>query len=405
MLDFGLAKAADAGATSGTDPSLSPTMTSAGTQAGMIMGTAPYMSPEQAAGQPIDRRCDIWSYGVLLHELLTGKRLFEGETISHILASVLREEIELDDLPDETPQSVKRLIRRCLERDPSRRLRDIGEARILLEDVQSGRTDSHEPIDTRQEPASSRVPRLAVAIVAAAAIALTGWYFGKSGPTPAAQETLHLDLAPPEGTHYDLHHGAMAVSPDGRSIAFVAQDQEGRRHLWVRDLREAAARRLDGTEEAEMPFWSPDGQHLGFGARGALKRVSAAGGPVDLVLPERLVLRGGTWNSGGDMLVGADDRSGGLYRIPASGEVPQPLTEVGGDVNYHAHPFPIPGTRAVLFIERAGQGNRVMILDGDTPPRELMRAIPTSSTSSQGSCSTGATARCGPGRSTDQRSR
>ena len=376
VLDFGLAKAADAAAPPGSDPSLSPTMTSAGTQLGMILGTASYMSPEQAAGQPVDRRCDIWAFGVLLHELLTGKRMFEGATISHTLAAVLRDEIDLSDLPAGTPRSVRQLLGRCLERDPARRLRDIGEARILLEDLQGGRIEEAEPVDVASPAASppgSRLPWLVAAIAVTGLLILAGLQFGRSSSTTAhVPEPLHVDLAPPEGTHYDLHHGSMAVSPDGRSIAFIAQDEEGSRHLWVRNLRESSALRLKGTEGAQMPFWSPDGVHLGFVAQDLLKRVPARGGPVDGVTAEPLDIHGATWTPDEEILVGAGENSVGLSRVNASGGTAEPIIRLKPGAVWESYPHPIPGTDAMLMTERRGQVNTVMILERGGELRELM---------------------------------
>jgi len=303
-------------------------MTSAGTQAGMILGTASYMSPEQAAGQPIDRRSDIWSFGVLLHELLTGKRLFEGETVSHTMAAVLREEVKLDDLPKDTPRQVKQLIRRCLERDSARRLRDIGEARVLLEDLQSGRIDELQPVVAAaptQAPGKGRFAYMAIAVIALAAVATMALWPTATPDTPLVQST----LMPPDG--WDFTAGSpFSVSPDGRRIAFVANPRPDNKEaaigagaIWIRDLASAESRRLvDATTDA-YPFWSPDGRRLAFFANNKLNKIEVRGGPV----------------------------SEHLMKIPSGGGTPEPVTTLNKEHFDVAHRWPqfLPDGRHFLY--------------------------------------------------------
>jgi len=354
VLDFGLAKAADAATASG-DPSLSPTMTSAGTQAGMILGTASYMSPEQAAGQPVDRRCDIWSFGVLLHELLTGKRLFDGETVSHTLAAVLRADVDLADLPKQTPVRVEQLIRRCLERDPTRRLRDIGEARILLDDLLSGGADEARPEDSAVTPTQAGKGRFAwmtLALVSLAALAVVGFWPTETPQLPRVQST----LVPPLG--WDFAPGApFAVSQDGRHVAFVAHprsDNEevasGSVGIWVRDLASAESRRLIDADVDAYPFWSPDGRWIGFFAGGKLNKIEVGGGPVIPICDGTNDGRGGTWSESGTIIFQREWNEG-LMKVAAGGGTPEPLTTLDKDRFDIGHRWPelLPDGRHFLF--------------------------------------------------------
>jgi len=357
VLDFGLAKAAEASTTTSGNPSLSPTMTSAGTQAGMIIGTASYMSPEQAAGQPTDRRCDIWSFGVLLHELLTGKRMFAGETVSHTLAAVLRAEIDLDDLPAKTPARLERLIRRCLERNPARRLRDIGEARILLEDLLSGRDD--EPARGDGAPPATangkgRFVWMAVAIVSLAAMLAMAAMTLRPEAAPAAS-LVQSTMMPPEGWDF-APSSPFAVSPDGRRIAFVAyprSDNEaassGSTSIWIRDLAESESRLLTEAEADSYPFWSPDGRWVGFFANGKLNKIEADGGPA---VPICTVAdgRGASWSDTGT-IVFQRAWNEGLMKVAAGGGTPEPLTTLDRERRHIAHRWPyfLPDGRNFLF--------------------------------------------------------
>lgn len=355
VLDFGLAKVADAAAAASGDPSLSPTMTSAGTRIGMILGTASYMSPEQAAGQPIDRRCDIWAFGVVLYELLTGKRLFEGETVSHTLAAVLRAKVDLAELPKQTPAPVGRLIRRCLERDPSRRLRDIGEARILLDDLQSGRIDEPRLGDSAAPaiapPGKGRFAWMALALVSLAALAAMALWPNERPRPSLVQST----LMPPPG--WDFSPGPpLAVSRDGRHVAFVANPRSDNEQaaaesigIWIRDLASTESRRLTDADTDSNPFWSPDGRWIGFYANGKLNKIEADGGPI-IPICGATDGRGGTWNEAGT-IVFQRAWNEGLMKVPAGGGTPEPLTTLNKDHFDIAHRWPyfLPDGRHFLF--------------------------------------------------------
>jgi serine/threonine protein kinase len=273
VLDFGLAKAyGTSGSTSGAaqDISASPTMAAA-TGAGMILGTAPYMSPEQARGKPVDHRADIWAFGCLLLEMLSGRRVFEGETVSDTLAAVLRAEPDMDAMPAGTPSQVRRLLRRALEKDPRRRLQHVGDARVEIEEALSGTEDDVPPAAVNAPAAASATairPSVAALLLAGglALGALGTWQLTPSDSTSEITEPTRLSIMA------DLYGGRgrrhFALSPDGRSLAYVGRTGE----LFVRRLDEFDARPLDGTSGARTPFFSPDGAWVGLlGRRGHLQ--------------------------------------------------------------------------------------------------------------------------------------
>src|SRR4051794_33699915 len=269
LLDFGLAKATEASAAvAGASPTISPTLSIGMTQAGMILGTAAYMSPEQARGKTIDQRADIWAFGVILYELLTGTPLYGGETITDTLAAVVLQEPDYSKLPVGTPSGLRRLIRGCLQKDPKTRLREIGDARLLLEEVETP--------SVAVAPRRSWLPWA----VAAVAVAGTGVLASQWPKAAAPPVTVRFPLELPEGTT-DPQRGLAAAqavpSPDGKRLAFIAASN-GEPAIWIRSMDSPVAHRLDRTEGASLPFWSPDGQFLGYFEEGRLKKIPAAGG-------------------------------------------------------------------------------------------------------------------------------
>jgi Tol biopolymer transport system component/predicted Ser/Thr protein kinase len=391
VLDFGLAKAfaADAKSASGmpASPSLSPTVTSADTVAGVILGTAGYMSPEQAKGKPVDRRADIWAFGVLLAEMLSGVKRFDGETVSETLAQVLMKEVELDDLPGVTPAPVRRLLGRCLERDPRRRLRDIGEARVLLEDVNAGTVDAEENVAAAGEtPArTSRLAWSVAAVFALVAIAAGLLALRPTQTTPPSRAAIRFEVPPPEGTLLRTMYETAAppvISPDGRAVVFGVMDTDRVNRLWLRPL-DGPARPLPGTDGGTRPFWSPDSRSIGFFTTGELRRIDLAGGPALAICPSQNA-RGGTWNADDEILF-SPDAAVGLYRVAATGGEPVSVTELGTSPPESSHRYPhfLPNGRHFLYLALAEAGAygtaaesdlRVMLssLDGDTP-RLLLR--------------------------------
>lgn len=352
ILDFGLARAYadDQGFESQEH---SPTIT-AMTQAGVILGTAAYMAPEQARGKRVDHRADIWAFGVILFEMLTGERLFEGETVSDTLAGVLRADVPWDQLPKNTTPTVRRLLERCLDRNPARRLQSIAEARIALEDLKAGRSQDVVPPAVAPGGSGFRRERLVwIVAVAALVTAVVATPFLRKPPPD--RPLILSTLLPPEGWVFSPA-SPFAVSPDGRQIAFVAiagADNEkapaGSNSIWIRDLASPEPRQLAATDGEAYPFWSPDGRWLGFYANGKLNKIEARGGPV-VPLCDATTGRGGTWNESGT-IVFQRSWSEGLMKIPAAGGTPEPVTVLNKDRFELAHRWPcfLPDGRHFLF--------------------------------------------------------
>jgi serine/threonine protein kinase len=311
VLDFGLAKAM--GQSPATMLSNSPTLLSAAaSNAGVILGTAGYMSPEQAKGKAVDKRADIWAFGVVLYEMLTGKMLFSGETVSETMAFVMTKEPEWSALPAKTPAAIRQLLRRCLTKDPRNRLRDVGEVRITIDGSQNGSaTDAVIAPDRSRHPAMLSMSAFAVVTIIAAAMAIpTIRYFRAVGPPE-----IHLELNTPAATDPT----SFAISPDGRRFVFVASSQ-----LWIRPLDSPTAQPLAGTEGASYPFWSPDNESVGFFAGGTLKRVDIAGGAPQVLANAGLgrSVGGGAWNQQG-IIIFSD--GGKFTKVPAAGGAPTPI--------------------------------------------------------------------------------
>ena len=302
VLDFGLAKALEP-ATGSAAVSQSPTLSIHATQAGMILGTAAYMSPEQARGKSVDARADIWAFGVVLFELLAGRRPFDGDEISDTLASVLKTEPQWQLLPP-VPPAIDRLLRRCLQKDPRQRLQHIGDARLELSE-----TDHSEPRASSGASIGWRERALWVLLpaVAAALAALATW---RVAARPDADE-MRVEVSTPNAPLMFF-----TLSPDGRAVAYPARGPRGQQ-IWIRDLASTVVRPVRGTEGGEFPFWSPDGQHLGFFANNRLKRISIDGGSATS-LASALTPAGGSWGPDGTILfVPADN--GPVFAISASG--------------------------------------------------------------------------------------
>jgi len=352
VLDFGLAKAYAGEAASGSAPDLShsPTLAHTGTQAGVILGTAAYMSPEQARGKPVDKRADIWAFGVLFFEMLTGRRLFEGETVSDVLAAVLRQEIPWDNLPATTPAGVLGLLRRCLDRDPKRRLRDVGEAAIAL----GGAAPSPQPAAV----APRRPSRRGAAVLAAVTLATggAGALLGRTtAPRPPVPPVVRLTYALPAGARLgqppfdDVR--ALALSPDGSRLAFATD------RIYLRPLDSLDAVEVPGTLRASNPFFAPDGAWLGFSAGGSLRKVNLAGGnPVEIAAG---LSGAASWAEDGTILVASPQ---GVLQVPADGGAPRTL--VAPETGYfYADPQLLPGGTGFLYTR---------VRPGGSPERELL---------------------------------
>ena len=349
VLDFGLAKAYEQDPAN-TTLSNSPTMASmAATNAGVIFGTAAYMSPEQAAGKLVDRRADVWSFGVVLWEMLTGKRLFDAETISHTLADVLRLPIEFDKLPAEVPRSIRGLLRRCLGRNGRNRLRDIGEARIVLENLGNpAHEDGVDGLPTPSEPRSNKVAWVVAGVLALALSAAGFGWWRSTRPVDRPLIQLSVDLGP------DAVAGARTtavLSPDGTRIVFPIRGSNGVRQLATRTLDQPRATAMSGTEGGSDAFFSPDGQWIGFFASGKLKKAAVQGG-APVTLCDAGDPRGGSWGDDGNIIFTPEVDSG-LMRVFSAGGTPQPLTKTGNSAAFHRWPQVLPGGKGVLFTVSA----------------------------------------------------
>jgi Tol biopolymer transport system component len=346
VLDFGLAKAFEGDAAS-EDTSNSPTLSRAATMQGVILGTAAYMSPEQARGKSVDKRTDIWAFGAVLYELLTGKPAFHGEDITEILASVVKSEPDWTSLPANISPSIRVLLQRCLRKDRRQRTPDAATIRIEIEDAIAAPKDSGA---TKGAPAStSKLPwAVAAALVIIAAVMAFSWW-RSTRPVERAQVRLDVDLGPdvslgsPRGTDAIL-------SPDGTRIVYVSQNR-----LFTRRLDQPNATELAGTQGAFAPFFSPDGQWVAFFAGGKLQKISMEGGSA-ITLCDAAIGFGGSWGEDGNIIAALNALSG-LSRIPSAGGPPTPVTDLQNREQYHVWPQILPGGKAVLFTAGTSIGS------------------------------------------------
>jgi len=385
VLDFGLAKTIES--------KESPVETA--TRTGVVLGTPAYMAPEQAAGKDVDRRIDIWAFGAVLFELLAGRRVYSRETAAETLAAVVRDDPPWRDLPAETPAPVVTLLQRCLEKEPKRRLRDIGEARIILEQ-RRWISETFPAAASPTLPAPSRFKPtyrawMLSGLLAAMLAVLAFLHFREKPAEPVFPH--YYSILPPENTTFGATVGtapagtAQAVSPDGRHLVFSAISPDGISRLWMRSLDSPDARLLVGTERAGVPFWSPDSRQIGFGADGKLKRISAAGGPP-VTLCDAFDERGGTWNRDG-VIVFSPNHSAPLFRVSASGGACTQLTklETTGGV---AHRFPwfLPDGLHFLFTVAptgsAPESVSIWIGSLDSPQRTKLLEAHSNAQYSQG---------------------
>ena len=383
VLDFGLAKALDTASGAGADAMNSPTLTEfaprllrgsggasptphgygrAGTQMGVILGTAAYMAPEQARGKAVDRRADIWAFGVVLFEMLTGRRAFPGDDISDVLASVLKSDPEWNAVPAGTPPSVRRLLRRCLEKDPRKRLSAIGDARLDLDEPDTPAATSATSGAVRPSLFTRLWPAIAGAAVTAVIAALL--WTASRGTDPAGLARLSM-LAPAGESLYPDSTG-VAISPDGTMIAFlVGSVAKSGIQLWVRSLDSLVARRLEGGDGATLPFWSPDSRRIGFMTTdGKLKTMAASGGRAE-VLCDAPNGRGAVWTKS-NVILFAPDAGGPIYRIPSTGGTPTPVTKLDAARREYGHRFPalLPDGQHFLYASLPGKNGQFDIFAG-----------------------------------------
>jgi Tol biopolymer transport system component len=362
LLDFGLAKAIgpdDRGIRLQADVSQSPTITSpAFTQLGMIIGTAAYMSPEQARGKPADQQSDIWAFGVVLAEMVSGRRLFDGETISDTIAAVLTREPDLEGVP----AALRRLIRLCLARDPRQRLRHIGDALALVDDS---------PAIAAPARARRVWPWLSIAaaiVLAAVAVAVTG----SLRPNAVVNdEVTKFYVDAPPGAAFNYTYTATSISPDGSTIVFRIATAKEAPALWVRPLDTLDGRRIAGTDGADFPFWSPDGRSVAFFSASKLKRVDLTGSSPIVICDASdadSMTTGGSWNRDGVIIFGAPQ---GMYRVSASGGVPTliaPVNDSSKETGYGDPQFLPDGDRFVMFVRSEDPKQRGYYVSSLTHP-------------------------------------
>jgi hypothetical protein len=342
------------------------------TRAGVIMGTAAYMSLELARGKNVDARTDIWAFGCVVYEMLTGRSPFDGETISDVLGAIVHKEPAWSTLPPATPERVRRMLQRCLTKDPKQRLHNIADARLEIKDVIAARRSGvAKTVPVGDARATAARPReiAAWAIAAAAVIALVAgaWLVTSgtwSGRGSAEPSSLRVSILPVEGGEV----GAAVISPDGRKVAYSARRADGTPLIWIRDLSQSQPRPLAGTEGGNRPFWSPDSTQLGFAVGGVLERMSADGGPIHEIT--RGVRVGASW--GPDDVVLYHAGPGEIRKIAAGGGAGASVTRLPGPDWDHLWPRVLPEGRSFLFTakhwtrlaETGSQGICIGSMDG-----------------------------------------
>ena len=371
VLDFGLAKAVEPAVAVSPGVTVSPTITTpAMTQAGLILGTAAYMSPEQAKGRPADKRSDIWSFGAVLYEMLSGARVFDGDGVSDTMAAVLRSEPDWARIPANLPRAVDALLKRCLQKDPRRRLQDISAARFVLEELALVEA----PVPQRGEATSrgSRGAMLAALAVAVASLTSAVWWnLTRREPPPE----MRLEISTPPTRDVSL-----ALSPDGQQIVFSALT-DGQSHLWLRSLNGTTTRMLPGTGGSglRLPFWSPDGRSVGFFSDGRLRRVDIDTGAVQSLASVGAVYGGGTWNAD-DVILFAPTAVSPLFRIPASGGEAKQVTQTESTQVGHTNPQFLPDGHHFLYMVASTPSNAGIYigdLDATGSQRLLAGVVPT----------------------------
>ncbi len=365
ILDFGLAKAL-ADESQVIDPSDSPTITAAMTQPGVVLGTAAYMSPEQAKGKSVDKRADIWAFGCILYDCLTGKKAFEGETVTETLAAILRGEPDWDTLPNATPQNIRFVLSRCLEKDRSRRFRDVADVQINIEEAH----DISETTVRHKRPMLWLGWGLAVAFIAAFA-ALSFVYFLEKTPAPVKPIRFKIALPDEASSAPDL---PFVLSPDGSQLAFALVGSDNVIRIWVRALESIEARPIPGTESSQIHsiFWSPDSRMIAFDAGEKLKKIDIFKGPSQTVCDLTMTAWGGSWNCDDVIIFGT--MGGEVMRVSANGGAAFPLTRLNParQETSHCSPQFLPDGRHFLYFSesRASEYTGVYIGSLDSKPEE-----------------------------------
>jgi Tol biopolymer transport system component len=352
VLDFGLAKltSADEPLSGGSvATSMSPTMATPAlvTGATVLMGTAAYMSPEQARGKPIDKRADIWAFGVVLFEMLTGHRVFDGETVTEVAGAVIHKEPDWNALPAATPAVVSMVVRRCLQKDARQRFRDIGDVRLALDGAFSvgGVATPASPVETKRR---SWPLTAAVAALAALATGVAAWLLLR--PDPVDRRPLRFDVAPADVRALSP---LMDISPDGRMLAYVIVEEGGAPRLWVRSLETGETRALSPSEQTRQPiFWSPDSRYVAFHSGGKLKKVDVSGGPSETIV-DTGVYSGGSWGRSGEIVF---SNTNSIMRVSAGGGTATIVTTLDTTRRESAQLLPwfLPDGRHFLYLRLFG---------------------------------------------------
>jgi Tol biopolymer transport system component len=364
----------------------SPTLSVRATQMGMILGTAAYMSPEQARGKAVTKATDIWAFGCVLYEMLCGRAAFQGEDVTEILAAVVKTEPDWAALPANTPAPIRRLLRRALAKDRRERLPDIADARLEIDDARTppaadaGATADH---DDPRAGWRRAWPWIVTTLLAMLLVAVTGLSVLSHRQAPGIEGPIQLMVVPPEnGLFVDDGTGGemmqFALSPDGRLLAFIASAAaDGRPRLWVRALADGVAQPLPDTDGAAQPFWSPDSRFIGFVVGGWVKKVGARGGPVQGVC-RAPNFRGGTW-SREDVILFSPGATSGLVRVPANGGTPQPVTTLNATRQELSHRWPqfLPDGRHFLYFVRSAQRAHAGAYLGSLDSSESIRVVDT----------------------------
>ncbi len=371
LLDFGLAKAFQPMAGMGADVTASPTMTRPSmTEIGMILGTAAYMSPEQARGAVVDKRTDIWAFGCVLYEMLTGRRAYAGDDIAGDMGSSLTSGPDWNALPANTPAAVRRLLRRCLQKDRKRRLADIADARLEIDDAVAS---PREALPAGSRFTAWRLLLLGIVgglIVGAATMALFRNRQSMQVPTSGAVARMVIALPPGDRLGVALDRSRLAISHDGSRVAYVAS-RAGTEQLFLRAMNTLEAVPLPGTENAYSPFFSPDGQWLAFFAEDKLKKVSVAGGTPQILCDAR-VATSGDWGPN-DAIVFSQSIPTGIWGVSAGGGTPRPITTTDPKANdSHAAPEFLPGGKTLLFARNTSGRREIVVQSLETGERKVL---------------------------------
>ena len=380
VLDFGLAKAMEPAAGSSPSMSMSPTIISpAVTQAGMILGTAAYMSPEQAKGRAVDKRSDIWAFGCVLFEMLTGKRAFAGDNVSETLAAVLMREPDWASLPSVVPRHIVNVVKRCLEKDRKARIPDVSVARFLLDEAPGLLTLPTANVAIRRTALRWNTASIVAAAATLALAGVSSIHFSET--PPASPELMRFEILAPDRITLQK----FAISPDGRKIAFYAIGDDGVGGVWVRSFDSVESRRIAETGASPSITWSPDSRFVAFPGGEALNKlmkVEVSGGPAQTICEIKGIVTGGSWNHEGVIVFGSF--GGGTYRVPAAGGEASPLTVLDASRQETGHSTPVflPDGKHFLYLRASGlaenRGIYLGALDAKPEQQASKRLVATS---------------------------